>query len=229
VELAVQRLGNALGDRGLTCSGWALHAQDFPSRATLQLADRYGLDYALLDGLHAVVVAIQDLLCDLQVQLLLGLDSVRKRCQPVEIRPHDVELRRVLVYCHESIELLLNQFLYVLWYNLPFQILRVPELKGLLLVLVHSELALNQLQDFFVHILLVLLGYLRLGFVLQVFHRDAHLDVLLCELGCHFDPVTEGLRLEDLLDTVGISHVAENHAYVVNEVGVVAHVVVLGE
>jgi hypothetical protein len=84
-ELAPQRLGDRFADRGLANARRADQQQDRARHFALHRAHREEFDDAVLDVLEAIMVAVEDLACPRQVELVLGQHAPRQHRQPVEI------------------------------------------------------------------------------------------------------------------------------------------------
>ena len=97
-ELAAQRLGDALAQRGLAGAGRPGEAEDRALHVLLQLADRQVLEDPLLDLLQVVVVGVEDLAGPAEVEpVAAGLAPGQDR-QPVEVGPDDRVFRRAGVH-----------------------------------------------------------------------------------------------------------------------------------
>ncbi len=86
LELAAQRLGDRLPERGLADAGRPDEAEDRPVQVVLQLAHGEELEDAVLDLLEVVVVAVEDLARVLEVEVVLARRVPGQRQDPVEVR-----------------------------------------------------------------------------------------------------------------------------------------------
>ena len=84
-ELAAERVGDRLRQRGLADARRAEEAEDRPLDVRIQLPDRQVLDHAVLDLLEAGVIGVEDVLGPLQIDGVLGALRPRQRDEPVEV------------------------------------------------------------------------------------------------------------------------------------------------
>ena len=107
-ELAAQRLGDALAQRGLARARRAGEAEDRALHVLLELADGQVFEDPLLDLLQVVVVVVEDLAGAPQVEpVAAGLAPGEDR-QPVEIGPDDRVFRRAGMHPGQPLELALG-------------------------------------------------------------------------------------------------------------------------
>ena len=107
-ELAAQRLGDALAQRGLARARRAGEAEDRALHVLLELADGQVFEDPLLDLLEVVVVGVEDLAGPAEVEpVAAGLAPGQDR-QPVEVGPDDRVLGRAGVHAGEPLELALG-------------------------------------------------------------------------------------------------------------------------
>src|SRR5262249_8551609 len=99
---------NGFAERGLAHAGRADQAQDRSGQLPDALLDRKMLDNAVLDLLQPTMVVVEDLLCEPQILLDLGLLVPGNREQPVEIVAHDASLGRRWRNLDQFLELVLS-------------------------------------------------------------------------------------------------------------------------
>ena len=85
-ELALERAGDRLAERGLADAGRADETEDLPRRVAAQLRDGEELDDPRLHLLEVEVVRVEHRACTRQVEVVLGRRRPGKRRDPVEIR-----------------------------------------------------------------------------------------------------------------------------------------------
>ena len=104
-ELASERLGDALAQRGLAGARRTRQAEDRALHVFFQLAHRQVLEDSLLDLFEIIMVGIEDFACPPQVEpVAAGLAPGENR-EPVEIGPDDRILGRARVHSGEPLEL----------------------------------------------------------------------------------------------------------------------------
>ena len=111
--LALQRVGNAFAQRGLTDSRRTVEAEDGRLQVAAQREHGYVLQDALLHLLHAVVVTVQYFLCPRQVHVVLGVFAPRQVYQGLQVSQLHVEVGRVLAHLVELLHLLVEELLHL--------------------------------------------------------------------------------------------------------------------
>ena len=107
-ELAPQRLGDALAQRGLARARRAGEAEDRALHVLLELAHGQVLEDPLLDLLEVVMVGVEDLARPAQVEPVAAGLAPGKDRQPVEIGADDRVLGRAGVHAGQPLELALR-------------------------------------------------------------------------------------------------------------------------
>ena len=107
-ELAAQRLGDALAQRGLAGARRAGEAEDRPLHVLLELADGQVFEDPLLDLLEVVVVGVEDLAGPAEVEPVAARLAPGEDRQPVEVGPDDRVLGRARVHPGQPLELALG-------------------------------------------------------------------------------------------------------------------------
>jgi len=110
-ELASQRLGDALAERGLADARRSHEAEDRALRVGIERPHREVLEDTLFDRLEIVVVAIEDLARRLEVEPVLGDAAPRQRREHVEVRARDLVLGRLRRHLAQSLELAVGHLL----------------------------------------------------------------------------------------------------------------------
>ena len=113
-ELASQRAGDRLAERGLADAGRPREAEDRPLLPRRQLAHRQVLQDALLDLLEVVVVGVEDLARLLEVEPVFGPLGPRQLDEPLQVGALDRVLGRRLRHLLQAIELLARGLLHLL-------------------------------------------------------------------------------------------------------------------
>ena len=144
-ELAVDRAGDRLAERGLADARRADEAEDRAGEVVLQLRDGEVLEDPLLDLLEVVVVLVEDRLGALEVEVVLGGLAPRQRQDPVDVGADHAVLGRGGRELLEPPELALDGLLGLLGQVLLLDLLAQLGQLGLLLVAL-AELVLDRLQ-----------------------------------------------------------------------------------
>ena len=144
-ELAAQRAGDRLAERGLADAGRADEAEDLAGGILLELRDGEMLDDPLLHLVEVVVVLVEDLARAVEIEVVGRGDAPRQRREPVEVRADHAVLRRGRRQPFEPRELAVGGLAHVLG-----QLERVEPLAQLvhvgLLGVALAELLLDRLQ-----------------------------------------------------------------------------------
>ena len=145
-ELASERAGDGLAERGLADAGRPDEAEDRPLHVVLQLAHGQVLEDALLHLLEAVVVGVEDLPARvLDVEVVLGTLRPGQVRDPVEVGARDRVLAGGGGDGLQAVELLVGDLLHV--GRQPRLLEPLGQLVELLLLLAHlAELFLDRLE-----------------------------------------------------------------------------------
>ena len=132
--LTLQGIGYRLAQRCLSNSRRTIQTQDGRLQVTTQR--QYGdiLQDALLHLLHTIVVAVQNLLGTLQVEVVLRIFTPRQPHQRLQIGQLNVEVGRVLVHLIQLLQFLIEVLLYLLRPQLFLGLLQQVLLLGRTLV-----------------------------------------------------------------------------------------------
>src|SRR6185312_4481467 len=143
-ELASERAGDRLAERGLPYSRRPRETKDRPLLPRRQLAHRQVLEDPLLHLLEVVVIGVEDLARLIEVEPVLGPLRPRQLDEPLEVGPLDGVLRRGLRHLLEAIELLAGGLLDLRRHLGGLDLLlEGVEVAG---VLALAELVLNRLE-----------------------------------------------------------------------------------
>mmetsp|Transcript_93760 Transcript_93760/g.235419 ORF Transcript_93760/g.235419 Transcript_93760/m.235419 type:complete len:246 (+) Transcript_93760:1481-2218(+) len=168
VELPVQCSSDALAD-GSLADAWGSHqAHDLALHRLLQEADGNVLQDPLLDVLQAIMVLVEDVLRLLDFLVLRVHLAPRQACEPLQVRPANVELGGRRLERAKLRELGVDDFAGLLGQGLVLDCILELRDQGLLVVLLNSELLLDLFHLLHEHKTLLLLGHVLLNLALDL-------------------------------------------------------------
>ena len=197
-ELAPERAGDRLAERGLAHSRRADEAEDRAGEVLLQLRHGELLDDPLLHLLEVVVVLVEDGARVLEVEVVLGRLVPRKREDPLEIPADDAVLGCGGRKLGEPVELAAGCAVGLLGKMRLLDLAAELRYLGLLLV-AFAELVLDRLELLAEEVLALRVLHLRLHLGLDLRAELEHLELAVQDDGELPQACLDGRLLEELL------------------------------